>query len=55
MRLVANAKKQYTTRLVYLTIFGYLIIGAIITAAGSAFINEKKIKHGYFPCHTTFE
>jgi MFS family permease len=40
--LVARAKKQYTTGIVYLTVFGYLITGAIITAAGSAFLMRRK-------------
>jgi hypothetical protein len=37
-----QAKKQYTTGIVYLTVFGYLITGAIITAAGSAFLMRRK-------------
>ena len=41
-KLVADAKKQYTTGLVSLTIFGYLITGAIITAAGSALLMRRK-------------
>jgi len=41
-KLVADAKKQYTTSLVSLTIFGYLITGAIITAAGSAFLLMRR-------------
>jgi hypothetical protein len=41
-KLVADAKKQYTTRLVSLTIFGYLITGTIITAAGSALLMRRK-------------
>lgn len=40
--LVAKAKKQYTTAIVSLTIFGYLITGAIITAAGSALLMRRK-------------
>lgn len=40
--LVADAKKQYTTRVVYFTIFGYLIIGTIVTAAGSALLMRRK-------------
>ena len=40
--LVAKAKKQYTTGIIYLTVFGYLITGAIITAAGSAFLMRRK-------------
>ena len=40
--IVAKVKKQYTTSLVSLTIFGYLITGAIITAAGSALLMRRK-------------
>jgi MFS family permease len=39
--LVAKAKKQYTTGIIYFTIFGYLIIGTIITAAGSALLMRR--------------
>jgi hypothetical protein len=35
---VADFKKQFTTRLVSLSIFGYLITGAVFTAAGSALL-----------------
>jgi len=41
-KLVADARKQYTTGLVSLTIFGYLITGAVITAAGSAFLLMRR-------------
>jgi hypothetical protein len=41
-KLVADAKEQYTTSLVSLTIFGYLITGAIITAAGSALLLMRR-------------
>ena len=41
-KLVADAKKQYTTGIVYFTIFGYLIIGTVITAAGSALLMRRK-------------
>lgn len=41
-KLVAQAKKQYTTGIIYLTVFGYLITGAIITAVGSAFLMRRK-------------
>jgi hypothetical protein len=41
-KLVAKAKKQYTTGIIYLTVFGYLITGAIVTAAGSAFLMRRK-------------
>jgi MFS family permease len=40
--IVAKAKKQYTTGLVSLTIFGYLITGAFVTAAGSAFLLMRR-------------
>ena len=40
--IVAKVKKQYTTSLVSLTIFGYLITGTIITAAGSALLMRRK-------------
>ena len=40
--LVAKAKKQYTTGIIYLTVFGYLITGALITAVGSAFLMRRK-------------
>src|SRR5262245_16725048 len=36
--MVAAEKKQYTTKLIYSAIFGYLILGSIITAAGSVLI-----------------
>lgn len=41
-KMVADAKKQYTTGVVYFTIFGYLIIGALINAVGSAFLMRRK-------------
>jgi hypothetical protein len=41
-KLVTAAKKQYTTGIVYFTIFGYLITGTVITAAGSAFLMRRK-------------
>ncbi|MFC0771444.1 DUF4199 domain-containing protein [Terrimonas alba] len=40
--LVADNKKRYTTKVVYLTIFGYLILGTIVTAAGSALLMRRK-------------
>jgi len=40
--IIAKVKKQYTTGLVSLTIFGYLITGTIITAAGSALLMRRK-------------
>ena len=41
-KMVNDAKKQYTTGVVYFTIFGYLIIGAFINAAGAAILMRKK-------------
>ena len=40
--LVAQAKKRYTTGIIYLTVFGYLITGAVITAVGSAILMRRK-------------
>ena len=40
--MVAKAKKQYTTGIVSLAIFGYLITGAVITAAGSALLLMRR-------------
>jgi hypothetical protein len=40
-KLVSEAKKQYTTGIIYFTIFGYLIIGTVITAAGSALLMRR--------------
>jgi hypothetical protein len=39
---VSSYKKNYTTMLVYGSIIGYLIIGAGVTAAISAFIPKRK-------------
>ena len=39
---VARYKKGYSMAVVYGTIFGYLIIGALVTALGSLLINRKK-------------
>jgi len=39
--LVTTVKKQYTTSRVSLTIFGYLITGTLITAAGSALLMRR--------------
>jgi hypothetical protein len=36
--MVASLKKHYTLRLIYSASFGYLITGAIFTAAGSALL-----------------
>ncbi len=40
--------------LVYGAIFGYLIIGAGVTAFGINTINQEKIKHGFIHRHTTY-
>ncbi len=39
---VANYKKRYTMTLVYGSIFGYLIIGTIVTALGSITLTRRK-------------
>ncbi|MBC7872514.1 MAG: DUF4199 domain-containing protein, partial [Ferruginibacter sp.] len=39
---IATFKKQYTLKLVSGAIFGYLIIGAGVTAAVSAFLTRRK-------------
>jgi len=39
---VAKFKKQYTLSLVYGSIFGYLIIGASVTAVASALLMRRK-------------
>jgi hypothetical protein len=39
---VADYKKQYTLRLVSISIFGYLIIGAGVTAVTSALLTRRK-------------
>lgn len=41
-KLVVKAKKRYTTGIIYFTVFGYLIIGTIVTAAGSALLMRRK-------------
>jgi len=40
--LAANAKKQFLTGNVMLTIFGWLITGAVFDAAGSAFLTLRR-------------
>lgn len=39
--MVAQVKKQYATTVIYFTIFGYLIVGTIVTAAGSALLMRR--------------
>lgn len=41
-KAVATFKKQYTLRLVSGAIFGYLIIGAAVTAAASVILTRRK-------------
>jgi uncharacterized membrane protein len=41
-KMAEEIKKQYPTSIVSLTIFGYLITGAIFTAAGSALLMRRK-------------
>lgn len=40
--LVAQAKKRYPTSIISITIFGYLITGAVFTAAGAALLMRRK-------------
>lgn len=40
--LVAKVKKQYPVRYISASIFGYLIVGAAITAAASALLTRRK-------------
>ena len=40
--MVAKAEKQYTVQLISASIFGYLIIGAIVTAGCSALLIARK-------------
>ncbi len=40
--IVEKVKKQYTTGRVSVTIFGYLILGTAITAAGSVLLMRRK-------------
>jgi len=41
-KLVDQLKKRYNTLEIYFTVFGYLILGPIVTAAGSAFLMRRK-------------
>jgi hypothetical protein len=41
MEEVADYKKQYTLRLVSVSIFGYLIIGVVVTAVASLFLMRR--------------
>jgi len=40
--LVAQSKKQYITLIISSTVFGYLILGSVVTAAGSAVLMRRK-------------
>ena len=40
--MAAAEKKQYTTKLVYSAIFGYLILGSVITLVGSVLIAIRR-------------
>ena len=39
--IVKKVRKQYTAQLISASIFGYLIIGAIVTAGASAFLTRR--------------
>jgi vacuolar-type H+-ATPase subunit I/STV1 len=41
-KMVENYKKHYTTQLVSTAIFGYLVIGSLITAVGSVILLLRK-------------
>ena len=40
--MVAKAKEYFTTMLISMTIFGYLLIGSLVTLIGAAFLSQKK-------------
>ncbi len=40
--MVSQVKKQYTIRYLSASIFGYLIVGAVISAAISALLTRRK-------------
>lgn len=40
--MVAGFKKQYTLQLIYPVIFGYLIVGSLITAAGAGLLLMRR-------------
>lgn len=42
--MVTRNKKQYTTKLIYSAIFGYLILGSLFTAAGAGLITVIRKK-----------
>lgn len=41
-KMAAEYKKHYTSQLIYTSIFGYLVVGSIVTAAGSAILLLRK-------------
>jgi len=43
--LVTQARKYFITVLTSMAIFGYLVIGALVTAVASAFLSQQKIKN----------
>ena len=42
--MVAKAKEYFTTMLISMTIFGYLLIGSLVTLIGAAFLSQKKVQ-----------
>ncbi|CAN5775101.1 hypothetical protein BH11BAC4_BH11BAC4_19950 [soil metagenome] len=40
--MVLKAKEYFTTMLISVAIFGYLLIGSLVTLIGSAFLSQKK-------------
>jgi len=40
--MVLNAKQYFITMLTSMAIFGYLVIGALVTVIGSAFLSQQK-------------
>ena len=42
--MVVKAKEYFTTMLISMTIFGYLLIGSLVTLIGAAFLRQKKVQ-----------
>lgn len=42
--MVVKAKEYFTTMLISMTIFGYLLIGSLVTLIGAAFLSQKKVQ-----------
>jgi len=40
--MVLKAKEYFTTMLISMAIFGYLLIGSLVTLIGAAFLSQKK-------------